>query len=246
ILKDGGEVIIAILQRGFCVGEKVGNEVGEYIVDYINSGIVPFERRYDLRVVEQRKKESQLVSILQSGASKDELHVFVDGVVNHYDELFHIKADATKVDAFNLLYRSWKSPVESLAINIGEGGTYEAYISATIEGLEALENFLNQANHLRHRTLQQMSRILTMPQATKGLLALGEYFQRLRVLNSLWRYDVFIDHLQAKDNRLAATGGLAATDGLGSKGLAATDGLASTGLAAYQKIPNKLQIQFVL
>ncbi|GKA35068.1 transcription factor TGA3 [Tanacetum coccineum] len=59
-------------------------------------------------------------------------------------------------------------------------------MSATIEGLEALENFLNQADHLRHRTLQQMSRILTMRQAAKGLLALGEYFQRLRVLNSLW------------------------------------------------------------
>nr|GEW94665.1 DOG1 domain-containing protein [Tanacetum cinerariifolium] len=45
-----------------------------------------------------------------------------------------------------------------------------------------------KADHLRHRTLQQMSRILLMPQAAKGLLALGEYFQRLRVLNSLWVY----------------------------------------------------------
>ncbi|GJS93659.1 transcription factor TGA1-like protein [Tanacetum coccineum] len=224
----------------------LSNRVHCLLLGNINSGIVSFERKYDLWVVEQRKKESQLVSILQSGVSEDELRVFVDGVVNHYDELFRMKADAAKVDAFNLLYGSWKSPVErlfqwlggfrpseilyilmpqfepltdtqivnlsklrhtcrqaedaltqgidklhqtlsqSLAVNTGEGGNYDTYMSATIEGLEALENFLNQADHLRHRTLQQMSRILTMPQVAKGLLALGEYFQRLRVLNSLW------------------------------------------------------------
>lgn len=43
-----------------------------------------------------------------------------------------------------------------------------------------------QADHLREQTLQQMSRILTTRQAAKGLLAFGEYFQRLRALSSLW------------------------------------------------------------
>ncbi|KAF3440183.1 hypothetical protein FNV43_RR18462 [Rhamnella rubrinervis] len=42
------------------------------------------------------------------------------------------------------------------------------------------------ADHLRQETLQQMSRILTTRQAARGLLALGEYFQRLRALSSLW------------------------------------------------------------
>ncbi|PWA98684.1 DOG1 domain-containing protein [Artemisia annua] len=224
----------------------LSNRVHGLLLGNINSGVVAFEKKYDFWVVEQRKIESQLLSILQSDVIDDELRVFVDGVVNHYDELFRMKADAAKVDAFNLLYGSWKSPVErlfqwlggfrpseilyilmpqfepltdaqivnlsklrhtcrqaedaltqgidklhqtlaqSLAINMAEGGNYDTYMSATIEGLEALENFLNQADHLRHRTLQQMSRILTMRQAAKGLLALGEYFQRLRVLNSLW------------------------------------------------------------
>lgn len=43
-----------------------------------------------------------------------------------------------------------------------------------------------QADHLRQQVLQQMSRILTAHQAAKGLVALGDYFQRLRALNSLW------------------------------------------------------------
>ncbi|PWA61322.1 basic-leucine zipper domain, Transcription factor TGA like domain protein [Artemisia annua] len=182
----------------------LSNRVHGLLLGNINSGVVAFEKKYDLWVVEQRKIESQLVSILQSDVSDDELRVFVDGVVNHYDELFRMKADAAKVDAFNLLYGSWKSPVErlfqwlggfrpseilyilmpqfepltdaqivnlsklrhtcrqaedaltqgidklhqtlaqSLAINMGGGGNYDTYMSATIEGLEALENFLNQ------------------------------------------------------------------------------------------------------
>lgn len=43
-----------------------------------------------------------------------------------------------------------------------------------------------QADHLRQETLQQMSRILTTRQAARGLLAMGEYFQRLWALSSLW------------------------------------------------------------
>ncbi|URE06207.1 hypothetical protein MUK42_19426 [Musa troglodytarum] len=52
--------------------------------------------------------------------------------------------------------------------------------------LEALVSFVNQADHLRQQTLQQMYKILTVRQAARGLLALGDYFQRLRALSSLW------------------------------------------------------------
>ena len=43
-----------------------------------------------------------------------------------------------------------------------------------------------QADHLRQQTLLHMSRILSTHQAARGLLALGEYFHRLRTLCSLW------------------------------------------------------------
>lgn len=46
--------------------------------------------------------------------------------------------------------------------------------------------YVKQADHLRQETLEQMSRILTIRQAARCLLALGEYFQRLRALSSLW------------------------------------------------------------
>lgn len=74
---------------------------------------------------------------------------------------------------------------EAIAKQLGEGN-YLPQIGAAIEKLEALVRFVGQADHLRKETLQQISRILTTRQAARGLLALGEYFQRLRALSSLW------------------------------------------------------------
>ncbi|KAK8923994.1 Transcription factor PERIANTHIA [Platanthera zijinensis] len=52
--------------------------------------------------------------------------------------------------------------------------------------LGTLENFLRQADLLRLQTLQQMRRILNTRQAARALLAISDYFSRLRALSSLW------------------------------------------------------------
>ncbi|MCH80798.1 transcription factor TGA3-like, partial [Trifolium medium] len=63
---------------------------------------------------------------------------------------------------------------------------YGFHMAAAIDKGEVVESFVNQADHLRHQILLYMSRILTVGQAAQGLLAMGEYFQRLRALSSLW------------------------------------------------------------
>ncbi|XP_010905949.1 transcription factor TGA4 isoform X2 [Elaeis guineensis] len=63
---------------------------------------------------------------------------------------------------------------------------YMGQMANAMGKLEALVSFVNQADHLRQQTLQQMYKILTTRQAARGLLALGDYFQRLRALSSLW------------------------------------------------------------
>ncbi|CAN1856406.1 Transcription factor TGA7 [Linum perenne] len=75
---------------------------------------------------------------------------------------------------------------QSLAIDQSINGSYRVQMASAIERLEGLEGFANQADHLRSQTLLHMSRILTTRQAARGLLALGEYLERLRALNSLW------------------------------------------------------------
>uniref|UniRef100_A0A453DAL3 DOG1 domain-containing protein n=1 Tax=Aegilops tauschii subsp. strangulata TaxID=200361 RepID=A0A453DAL3_AEGTS len=62
----------------------------------------------------------------------------------------------------------------------------DAYMVGAVEKLKGLVGFVQQADHLRLETLQNMHRILTTRQAAKGLLVLGDYFQRLRALSTLW------------------------------------------------------------
>ncbi|XP_024027636.1 transcription factor TGA7 isoform X1 [Morus notabilis] len=68
---------------------------------------------------------------------------------------------------------------------MSEGG-YDCQMASAVEKLEALESFVNQADHLRQQTMRHMSRILTTHQAARALLALGEFFHRLQALSSLW------------------------------------------------------------
>ncbi|KAG9458375.1 hypothetical protein H6P81_002883 [Aristolochia fimbriata] len=63
---------------------------------------------------------------------------------------------------------------------------YMGQMAIAMSKLGKLEDFLRQADLLRQQTLQQMHRILTTRQAARALLAIGDYFSRLRALSSLW------------------------------------------------------------
>ncbi|KAL0806231.1 hypothetical protein Bca101_098723 [Brassica carinata] len=80
-----------------------------------------------------------------------------------------------------------QSLAENIVIDVVmESNDYPSHMGAAVENLQALEGFVNQADHLRQQTLQQMAKILTTRQAARGLLCLGEYLHRLRALSSLW------------------------------------------------------------
>jgi len=49
-----------------------------------------------------------------------------------------------------------------------------------------LEGFIRQADNLRQQTIHQLRRILTVRQAARCFLVIGEYYGRLRALSSLW------------------------------------------------------------
>lgn len=72
----------------------------------------------------------------------------------------------------------------------GAGSYSYSYVARRMGGamrrLEELAGFVEQADHLRQETLRNMYRILTPRQAAVGLLALGDYSQRLHALSTLW------------------------------------------------------------
>ncbi|VAI04270.1 unnamed protein product [Triticum turgidum subsp. durum] len=84
---------------------------------------------------------------------------------------------------------------QSLAITVaGSGslsddtnmGSFMGDMAVALGKLANLEGFVIQADNLRQQTLHQMHRILTVRQAARCFLAIGEYHNRLRALSSLW------------------------------------------------------------
>ncbi|KAG5583344.1 hypothetical protein H5410_053971 [Solanum commersonii] len=63
---------------------------------------------------------------------------------------------------------------------------YIGQMAMAMGKLGTLEGFLRQADNVRQQTLQQMLRILTTRQSARALLAISEYFSRLRDLSSVW------------------------------------------------------------
>ncbi|XP_015698656.1 transcription factor TGAL11-like [Oryza brachyantha] len=84
---------------------------------------------------------------------------------------------------------------QSLAETVANGGSvideaslgsFMGYMALALGKLSNLEGFVIQADNLRQQTLHQMHRILTIRQAARCFLAIGEYHNRLRALSSLW------------------------------------------------------------
>lgn len=86
-----------------------------------------------------------------------------------------------------------QSLAETLAGSLGPSGgstgnvaNYMGQMAMAMGKLGTLEGFIRQADNLRQQTLQQMHRILTTRQSARALLAISDYFSRLRALSSLW------------------------------------------------------------
>lgn len=83
------------------------------------AGIAVFEIEYGHWVEQQHRQNEELRNALQSHASDIQLHLLVEGCLNHYSNLFRMKADAAKIDVFYLISGVWKASVERLFLWIG-------------------------------------------------------------------------------------------------------------------------------
>ncbi|XP_077235781.1 transcription factor TGA2.1-like isoform X2 [Tasmannia lanceolata] len=97
-------------------------------------------------------------------------------------------------EAEEALSQGYEALQQSLAETIARGpvsdathiGDYMGQMVIALGKLTNLEGFVCQADNLRQQTLHQMRQILTVRQAARCFLAIGEYYSRLRALSSLW------------------------------------------------------------
>jgi len=82
----------------------------------------------------------------------------------------------------------------------GDVGNYMGQMAIALGKLSNLENFVRQADNLRQQTLHHMRRILTVRQAARCFMAIGEYHNRLRAVSSLWSSRPRENNMNGEDN----------------------------------------------
>ncbi|KAE8694781.1 TGACG-sequence-specific DNA-binding protein TGA-2.1 [Hibiscus syriacus] len=232
---------------GNILGGEQGLPVG---INNISSDAAVFDMEYARWVEEHHRLMCELRAAVQEHLAENELRMFVDNCLAHFDEMMSLKGMVAKTDVFHIVSGMWKTPAERCFMWIGgfrpsdlikvivnhieplteqqimgicglQQSTQEAE-EALSQGLEALnhslsdiitsdslscppnmtnymgqmaiainklstlEGFVGQADNLRHQTMQRLHQILTTRQAARCLLAIAEYFHRLRALSSLW------------------------------------------------------------
>ncbi|PON81072.1 Basic-leucine zipper transcription factor [Trema orientale] len=232
-------------------GGLVGGEQGLPIgINNISQDAAVFDMEYARWMEEHHRLMCELRAAVQEHLPENELRIFVDNCLAHYDQMISLKGMVAKSDVFHLVSGMWKTPAERCFMWMGgfrpselikiilsqieplteqqilgicglQQSTQEAE-EALSQGLEALnqslsdtitsdslscppnmanymgqmaiamnklstlEGFVRQADNLRHQTFHRLHQILTTRQAARCLLAIAEYFHRLRALSSLW------------------------------------------------------------
>ncbi|KAK9290957.1 hypothetical protein L1049_009137 [Liquidambar formosana] len=216
----------------------------------LSSDAAVFDIEYARWLEEHHRLMCELRAAVQEHLPENELRLFVDNCLAHFDEVMNLKSMVAKTDVFHLVSGMWKTPAERCFMWMGgfrpselikiilsqieplteqqilgicglQQSTQEAE-DALSQGLEALnqsisdtiasdslsyppnmanymgqmavamnklstlEGFVRQADNLRHQTIHRLYQLLTTRQAARCMLAIAEYFHRLRALSSLW------------------------------------------------------------
>lgn len=232
-------------------GAVLGGDQGIPIsLNSISSEAAMFDVEYGRWLEEHHRLVCELRAALDEHLHENELRLFVENCLAHYDQVINLKNILARTDVFHLVFGMWKTPAERCFMWIGgfrpselikiivsqiepltehqilgicglQQSTQEAE-EALSQGLDALnqslsetitsdslsnppnmanymgqmalamnklstlESFVRQADNLRHQTVHRLHQLLTVRQAARCLVAMSEYFHRLRALSSLW------------------------------------------------------------
>ncbi|KAI4371974.1 hypothetical protein MLD38_010262 [Melastoma candidum] len=232
-------------------GPVVSNEQGLPIgIGHISADAAIFNMEYARWLEEHHRLMCELRGAIQEHLPDNELQMFIENGLAHYDELMNLKGMVAKTDVFHLFSGLWVTPSERCFMWLGgfrpsglikvilnhieplseqqilgicglQQSTQEAeealsqgletlnqslsdtissdplsyptnmanymgQMAAAMDKLSTLEGFIRQAEGLRHQTIHRLHQILTTYQSARCLLAIAEYFHRLRALSSLW------------------------------------------------------------
>ncbi|XP_058768741.1 transcription factor TGA2.3-like [Vicia villosa] len=106
-------------QQGAFVANGVAADHGHSVGGSSNSGALAFDMDYARWVDEHQRLIDGIRSAINSQMGDNELHLLVDGVIMHYDELYRLKRIGAKADVFHILSGLWITPAERCFMWLG-------------------------------------------------------------------------------------------------------------------------------
>ncbi|OIW02263.1 hypothetical protein TanjilG_15146 [Lupinus angustifolius] len=106
------------LQRARQQGIFIANP-GDHCHPVVGNGALAFDMEYACWVEEHQRLLNDLRSAINSQIGDSDLHLLVDSVMAHYDELVRLKSVGEKADVFHMHSGMWKTPAERLFMWLG-------------------------------------------------------------------------------------------------------------------------------
>ncbi|KAL5179825.1 Transcription factor TGAL1 [Glycine soja] len=119
----------------------------------VGNGALAFDIDYAHWVDEHQRLLNDLRTAVNSQMSDSDLHILVDSVMAHYNELFRLKSLGTKADVLHIHNGMWKTPVERCFMWLG--------------GFRSSELLKIIKNHLEPLTDQQLMGIYNLQQSSQ-------------------------------------------------------------------------------
>ncbi|WJX21439.1 hypothetical protein P8452_10878 [Trifolium repens] len=138
-------------QQGVFVANGVAADRGHSVV---GNGALAFDMDYARWVDEHQRLINDIRLAINSQIGDNELHLLVDGVMTHYDELYKLKSIGAKADVFHILSGLWKTPAERCFMWLG-GFRSSELLKIVRNHLEALtDSQLMAIYNLQHSSQQ--------------------------------------------------------------------------------------------
>ncbi|CAI0552515.1 unnamed protein product [Linum tenue] len=151
-------------------------------------GAMAFDMEYARWIDEHQRLINELRTAVNSQMGDNELRILVDGVMDHYDEIFRLKSIAAKADVFHMLSGMWKTPAERCFMWLG--------------GFRSSELLKILGNQLEPLTDQQLVGICNLQQSSQQAEdALSQGMEALQ--------QSLVDTLSSSSLRPAGTGNVA-------------------------------------
>ncbi|KAL1540511.1 transcription factor TGA7-like [Salvia divinorum] len=120
----------------------------------VGSGIASFEIEYSHWLDQQERKITELKNVLHTSVGDPELRVMVERVLSHYCDLFRMKREAARADAFYLVSGMWRTSVERFFLWIG-GFKPSELINVVMPQLQPLtDQQTANVDNLKHSCVQ--------------------------------------------------------------------------------------------